>query len=81
MAYEHKPNTGSIFKNDKREKDGDPHGRGEALIDGVAYWVKAWTNDGAKGKWQKLTFQAKEERAAKTAQTSYDRDIDDEIPF
>lgn len=62
MAFEQKPNSGALFKNDKREKDGDPQARGSALIGGVEYWIKAWTNEGAKGKWQKLAFEPKQER-------------------
>jgi hypothetical protein len=81
MAYEHKPNTGTLFKNDKREKDTHPHARGEALIDGVLYEVAAWTKEGKKGKFQSLSFKAKEAR-----QTSYDepdnaRPLDNDLPF
>lgn len=96
MAYELKDNSGSLFKNDRREKDTHPHATGTALIGGVEYWVSAWTKDGAKGKFQSLAFKVKEERReqAKPAKTSYDRDdartgngggfardLDDEIPF
>lgn len=35
MAYEHKPNTGTLFPNDKRTKDTQPIMRGEASIDKV----------------------------------------------
>jgi hypothetical protein len=59
--YQHKPNSGSLFKNDKREKDTHPHAKGSALIDGVEYWVSAWTNDGNNGKYQGLKFQKKDE--------------------
>lgn len=62
MAYEQKDNTGSLFKNDKREKDSQPHAKGTALIDGVEYWVAAWTKEGDKGRWQSLSFTKKEQR-------------------
>ena len=32
----------AIWKNDKREKDTHPHFKGNALIDGVEYYVSAW---------------------------------------
>lgn len=62
MAYEKRDMSGSLFKNDKREKDSHPHATGTAIIDGVEYWVSAWTKDGAKGKFQSLAFKRKDER-------------------
>lgn len=91
MAYEQKDNTGTLFKNDRREKETHPHAKGSALIDGVEYWVSAWTKDGAKGKFQSLSFQPKEKQESREpapvrrdrddARTSYGTDLDDEIPF
>lgn len=62
MAFEKRDNSGTLFRNDKREKDSHPHAQGTAIIDGVEYWVSAWTKDGAKGKFQSLSFKRKEER-------------------
>lgn len=83
MAYEQKENSGSLFKNDKREKDSHPHAKGSALIDGVEYWVSAWTKDGSKGKFQSLSFQRKEPRQepAKQQANHGARELDDGIPF
>lgn len=83
MAYEQKDNSGSLFKNDKREKDSHPHAKGSALIDGVEYWVSAWTKEGQKGKFQSLSFQRKEQRQAAPQQASRPapQELDDEIPF
>ena len=94
MAYEMRDNSGSLFKNDKREKDSHPHAKGTALIDGVEYWVSAWTKEGAKGRFQSLSFQRKEQqeparqparRDRDDPRTSYDQpahDLDsDEVPF
>ena len=60
MAYEQRDNSGSIFKNDKREKDSHPHATGSAMIGGVEYYVSAWTKDGKNGKWQSLAFKRKD---------------------
>ena len=60
MAYELKENSGSLFKNERREKDSHPNATGTALIGGVEYWVSAWTKEGAKGKFQSLAFKVKE---------------------
>lgn len=79
MAYEHKPNSGSLFKNDNREKDTHPHAKGSALIDGVEYWVSAWTNDGKAGKYQSLKFSRKDENTAPRPKPQ--EDFDDDLPF
>lgn len=88
MAYEQKDMSGTLFKNDRREKDTHPHATGTALIDGVEYWVSAWTKDGAKGKFQSLSFKRKEERRQHESKQRYEeqeqsrqRELDDEIPF
>ncbi len=83
MSFKHKPNTGSLFKNDKRETDSHPNAKGSALIDGVEYWVSAWTNDGGKGKYQSLKFSRKDEN--KTARKDYAEpqadEPNDDLPF
>lgn len=88
MAYEQRDNSGTLFRNDKREKDTHPNATGTALIDGVLYEVSAWTKDGRGGKFQSLSFKRKEQRpqprqdyasaSGGLPATSYD---DQEIPF
>ena len=56
-TYEQKDNSGSLFKNDKREKDTHANARGKAMIGGVMYYIDAWTNESAKGKYQSLKFK------------------------
>jgi hypothetical protein len=83
-GYEQKDNSGTLFKNDKREKDSHPHAKGSAMIDGVEYWVSAWTKEGSKGKFQSLSFQRKEQRQPERQQQASrpaPRELDDEIPF
>ena len=84
MAYETKDNSGSLFRNDKREKDSHPHATGTAIIDGVAYWVSAWTKEGKNGKFQSLSFKRKEERAQEIRQEargSFRDEVLDDLPF
>lgn len=57
MPYEQRDNSGTLFKNDDREKETHPHAKGKAMIGGVMYWVSAWTKDGAKGRFQSLSFK------------------------
>ena len=60
MSYTPKDNSGTLFKNDKREKETHPNAKGTALIDGVEYWVSAWTKEGKAGKFQSLSFERKD---------------------
>lgn len=91
MAYEQKDFTGSLFKNDRREKDSHPNAKGSALIGGVEYWVDAWTNEDRNGnKYQALKFKRKEQGGGQTANRAQephpgahggDSDLDDDVPF
>jgi len=85
MAYQHKENTGSLFKNEKREKDTHAHARGSALIDGVEYWIDAWTNESNDGsKYQSLKFKRKDAASNTTHRpqpAAFDNDLDDDVPF
>lgn len=89
MAFTHKQNTGSIFKNERKEKDSHPNMTGSALIGGIEYWVSAWTKEGDKGRWQSLSFTPKESRGARETAKSEpqqsrgggNRDVDSDIPF
>ena len=84
MAYEMKELNGSLFKNEKKEKDTHPNATGSCLIDGVEYWISSWTKDGAKGKWQSLAFKRKDEKKAEPPQQQKKgsfSEMDDDIPF
>jgi hypothetical protein len=81
MAYEHKPNEGSLFLNKDRTEDKHANARGSALIGGVEYWVDAWTNTNDAGaKWQKLRFKPKDKRAQEPAAAAPEP-FSDDIPF
>lgn len=86
MAYEQRDNSGTLFKNDRREKDTHPHATGKAMIDGVMYYVSSWTKDGAKGKFQSLSFKRVDEVGARDQSReshsgNVSNDLDDTIPF
>ena len=61
MAYEQKPLTGALFKNDKDGNDKRPDYRGDCLIDGTTYKIAAWIKESAKGaKFMSLRFEPKD---------------------
>lgn len=59
MAYEMRDNSGSLFNNDKKvEGDKKPERTGKVMINGVEYYVSAWTRTGqSAGEWQSLAFE------------------------
>ena len=80
--------SGSLFRNNKRDKETQPNARGDAMIGGVLYEVSAWTKKDKNGNpWQSLAFKPKEARPA--AETAWGADIrkpapvdfDDDIAF
>ena len=50
MAYEIRPNSGSLFRSDKASKPTDPTHTGQADIAGEAYWISAWVNESKDGR-------------------------------
>ncbi len=84
MAYELKDGQGSLFKNERREKDTHPNLQGTILVAGVEYWISGWTKEGAKGRWISLSVKPKEAakpaaKAQKPAADDFDESSD--IPF
>lgn len=73
---------GVLFKADKDGNEGRPDYEGNAEVDGVKYWLKAWINTSKKDgkKFMSLKFQAKERHApAREMNTDYDEA--DSLPF
>lgn len=82
MAYELKDNSGSLFKNERKETDSHPNATGTALIGGVEYWVSAWTKKDKNGNpWQSLSFKLKEQKQAPKQAAKQKNVDDDDIPF
>ena len=54
MAFEQRPNDGSLFRNKEMRADRkDPNLTGKIMLpDGTLHWFKAWTKESAAGeKW------------------------------
>jgi hypothetical protein len=96
MAFEVKDNTGSMFKNDRKESANHPDGKGSCIIDGVEYWISSWNKKTQEGKdWRSLAFTRKEKPAPRQERKppSHDgarsrelapkqrEEFDDDVPF
>jgi hypothetical protein len=83
MAYEPKPGSFSLFKNDRKEKDTHPDYKGDGLaLDGTPIWVSAWIKKGAKGSFMSCSIQAKEAKPKTELTQSYQADdLPDDLPF
>ncbi len=90
--YEHKPNEGSLFHNDKRDQADDPSKapswKGDGVIDlaelglgtgRAEVWLSIWVNKGKKGKWLKLSISQKEPREVEVSEP--EASFEDDIPF
>jgi hypothetical protein len=77
-------NSGALFKNEDRVTDNQPNARGRAKINGVNYFVAAWTKVSQSGvRYQSLAFtEAPKPEAGKPSDVQ-DRPalFDDDIPF
>lgn len=77
MAFETKPNTGALFKNDKQGNDKRPDYTGTCLVDGKEYRISAWLNTSKSGvRYMSLNFQID-----KPIVPASDINVDDDIPF
>lgn len=74
MRYEIRDNSGSLFKNKRKEKDSQPNATGRAMIGGVMFEVSAWTKIDRNGNpWQSLSFKQADEAARRDhAQSTVD---------
>jgi len=81
MTYDNEM-KGVLFANEDRKTDKHPNAKGSATINGIDYWVSAWTNTSNKGtKYQSLKFEPKDESKGVKQAPLQDADPEDPIPF
>ena len=76
MAFTPKDMTGSIWVNDKKEKDTHPDRSGSIMVAGVEYWLNGWLKKTKDGK-PYLSLSVK----PKTGEAGPKPEMSDEIPF
>lgn len=88
MAYEQRDNSGSLFKNDRKDKPNQPDYTGNGMVDGVEVRLSAWIKEGRKGKFLSVAFTPKDDQSQDDygSRTQAQRrpappDLDDDIPF
>lgn len=85
MAYENKPNTGAMFKNENKTTDKHPDYTGTWYDkDGVRHNMAMWLNESANGKkYMSMAgseWKAAEEKSAPAKATQANGN-DDDLPF
>lgn len=74
MAYEQKEGQGSLFRNDRKQKDTHPDWKGEIKINGKLYWLSAWEKSGNSGTFFSLAIgDEKQPKAAGQQRTTQPR--------
>ena len=87
MAYEQRDNSGSLFKNDRKEKENHPDYKGACMVGGVEMWMSAWLKTGANGtKFMSFSFQPKDQQQAQAQAPARQAPhiepmLDDSLPF
>lgn len=86
MAYEMRPGSGSLFKNDKKTEDRHPNLKGKIMLpNGEVRWVSAWTKKTAAGEaWLSLSvgdLVQGVDQPKPVAAPSFTANPDDDIPF
>lgn len=60
MTYEQRDNSGSLFKNDRKEQDNHPDYTGSCKIQGREYYISAWVKEGRGKKFFSFSFKPKQ---------------------
>lgn len=85
MSYDN-TNSGILARNDRKESDNHPDFTGSINVDGVDYWLSAWTKEGKPGskmegrKFFSLSVKPKDAPAPQR-KPSRTPGADDSIPF
>ena len=71
--------SGTLGKNDRKNKETHPDYSGSCMVDGVAYWISGWVKTGERGKFISLSLKQKD--VVQPAAASAAVEFDDDLPF
>lgn len=83
-TYEMKDGQGSLFKNDRKEKETQPDYTGKIMVNGTMYQLAAWVKESKSGlKFMSLNAQLPREQseAAPAASAQSNPGDGTELPF
>jgi hypothetical protein len=84
MSFELKDNSGSIWVNDRKEKETHPDRTGTVKVGGVEYYISGWLRGANGKKYMSLAFKVKEPKQEQAAPAISGNSFDDDmssIPF
>ncbi len=77
--YELRDNSGTMFRNKRKEKENHPDWSGDVMVDGVTMWINGWEKKDKNGNvFYSFSFKPKQ---AKAEQRGGNIGPDDDIPF
>jgi hypothetical protein len=82
MAFQHKPGTGTIFKNERKQAANHPDRVGQIMTpDGKLWDVAGWMKEGKKGPFLSLSVKEPRQNPEHDEPARRSTDIDPEVPF
>lgn len=85
MSYEQRDNTGSLFRNERKESEKHPDYSGTCTIDGKQFFFDGWLKTSESGKkWMSFSFKEKQAKKDKAEAWKAGQPLaaqDDDIPW
>lgn len=82
--FEHKPNRGSLFKNEKKEKEDDADYNGSLMLEDGEHWLNGYINTSKTSGKKYLGISVgklKGQQKAAPKPPEKDEEFNDDIPF